>query len=78
MVDETSEKIPVTTEAVTQDIVCRPKPFQLKSVQRDPAKIEKALKAWDSVKELLKTYPEDIRSAQYALDWMQFIETEKL
>jgi hypothetical protein len=77
-VDEKGEKIPVSTEAVTQGIVCRPKPFSLKLVQRDENRIQKVLTAWENAKEMLKGYPEGNRSTQYAEDWARFTENEKL
>ncbi|OQD75613.1 hypothetical protein PENDEC_c006G05526 [Penicillium decumbens] len=76
--DENGNKIPVSTEDVTQGIVCRPTPFPLKMVQRDPQRIEMVLKAWDNAKELLAQYPDGIRSTQYASDWKAFTENEKL
>jgi len=45
-VDENGKEIPVSTEAVTQGIVCRPKPFSLRLVERDPARTVKVIKAW--------------------------------
>lgn len=77
-VNEKGEKIPVSTEAVTQGIVCRPEPFPLKLVERGPARTQKVLKAWENAKELLQTYPEGIRSTQYAPDWPRFTANEKL
>ncbi|KAJ9144501.1 putative Cytochrome P450 oxidoreductase [Pleurostoma richardsiae] len=76
-VDEKGEKIPVSTEAVTQGIVCRPKPFPLKMVRRDPKRIAMVTQAWDNAKELLSRYPEGIRSTQYADDWKEFTLNEK-
>jgi cytochrome P450 len=77
-VDEQGNKIPVSTEAVTQGIVCRPAPFPLKLVQRDPKRIEKVVKAWDNAKEMLKTYPDGIRSTMYAKDWAGFTASETM
>lgn len=76
--DENGLKIPVSTEDVTQGIVCRPVPFQLKLVERDPARTQKVLTAWDSAKELLSHYPEGIRSTQYAAEWKAWTQQENL
>lgn len=73
--DENGNKIPVS-ENVTQGIVCRPVPFTLRMVERDPARTAKVLKAWDSAKELLSQYPDGIRSTQYAPDWKAWTEKE--
>lgn len=73
--DEKGEKIPVTEE-VTQGIVCRPVPFKLRLIERDPARTAKVLKAWDNAKELLSHYPGGINSTQYAPDWKNFKATE--
>jgi hypothetical protein len=77
-VDENGEKIPVSTEAVTQGIVCRPKPFAYKLVERDAARTQKVLRAWDNAKELLSRYPQGIRSTQYAKEWSEFTANESL
>jgi hypothetical protein len=77
-VDDKGNKIPVSTEAVTQGIVCRPMPFEYKLVERDPQRTAKVLKAWDSAKDLLSTYPEGIRSTQYVHDWKDYTAKEKL
>jgi cytochrome P450 len=74
--DENGQKIPVSTEDVTQGIVCRPVPFKLRMVERDPARTQKVLKAWDSAKELLSHYPDGIKSTQYAPDWKAWKEKE--
>ncbi|KAK4941895.1 hypothetical protein LTR10_018225 [Elasticomyces elasticus] len=76
-IDENGNKIPVSTEAVTQGIVCRPQPFQYKMVERDPKRTQRVLKAWDNAKELLTKYPEGIRSTQYVSDWKDFTAKEK-
>ena len=76
--DEKGNKIPVSTEAVTQGIVCRPMPFAYKLVERDPERSKQVLKAWDNAKGLLSKYPEGIRSTQYAKYWRGFIAHEKL
>jgi len=75
--DQYGNKIPVSTEAVTQGIVCRPAPFQLKLVERDSARTQMVMKAWDNAKDLLSQYPDGIRSTQYANDWFAFKATEK-
>lgn len=77
-VDANGEKIPVSTEAVTQGIVCRPKPFPLKLVQRDEKRTAMVVKAWDNAKEMLEGYPEGVRSTQYASDWAKFTSEEQL
>jgi cytochrome P450 len=74
--DEQGNPIPVSTEAVTQGIVCRPKPFPLKLTERDPKKTAMVLKAWDNAKELLSRYPEGIKSTQYQKDWAEFTKNE--
>ncbi|KAL1885084.1 hypothetical protein Plec18167_001741 [Paecilomyces lecythidis] len=74
--DENGKPIPVSTEAVTQGIVCRPVPFQYKLVERDPAKTKMVLKAWDNAKGLLSRYPEGIKSIQYQKDWADFTKGE--
>lgn len=74
--DENGKPIPVSTEAVTQGIVCRPVPFQYKMIERDPAKSKMVLKAWDNAKELLNRYPEGIKSIQYQKDWEEFTKNE--
>ncbi|KAJ5133076.1 hypothetical protein N7448_001895 [Penicillium atrosanguineum] len=75
--DENGNKIPVSTEAVTQGIVCRPTPFAYRLVERDHERTKRVLKAWDNAKELLSKYPEGIRSTQYAKDWKDFTTHEK-
>lgn len=74
--DENGEKIPVVDE-VTQGIVCRPLPFKIKLVERDPSRTAKVLKAWDNAQELLNTYPGGINSTQYATDWRNFKANER-
>lgn len=74
-VDHKGNKIPVS-EDVTQGIVCRPVPFQLKLVERDTARTAKVLKAWDNAKELLNTYPDGINTTKYAPYWKAFKATE--
>lgn len=76
--DESGNPIPVSTEAVTQGIVCRPIPFPMKLTERDPAKTQLVLKAWDNGKELLNRYPEGIRTTQYHKDWEEFTSNESL
>ncbi|KAL1999237.1 hypothetical protein VTN02DRAFT_4837 [Thermoascus thermophilus] len=76
--DENGKPIPVSTEAVTQGIVCRPKPFPLRLTERDPRKTKMVLKAWDNAKELLSRYPEGIKSTQYQKDWAEFTKEEVL
>jgi cytochrome P450 len=75
--DEKGNEIPVSTEDVTQGIVCRPKPFPFRLRRRDPGRIEMILKAWDNAKELLARYPDGIRSTQYVNDWKEFTAVEK-
>jgi len=77
-VDEQGHKIPVSTEKVTQGIVCRPVPFQMKIVHRDEQRIQIANKAWRNAKDLLSKYPEGLRSTQYATAWKQFVASEQL
>lgn len=76
--DETGKPIPVSTEAVTQGIVCRPVPFKYKLTERDPVKTKMVLKSWDNAKELLSRYPEGIKSTQYQKDWDDFTKNEVL
>ena len=76
--DESGKPIPVSTEAVTQGIVCRPVPFPMKLTERDPARTKMVLKSWDNAKELLSKYPEGIRSTQYQKDWEEFTKNEVL
>jgi hypothetical protein len=47
------EKIPPSTEAVTQGIVCQPKPFPPRLVERDVELTKKVSKGWKNAKELL-------------------------
>ena len=76
--DKSGNPIPVSTEAVTQGIVCRPVPFQMKLTERDPAKTQVVLKSWESAKQLLSKYPQGIRSTQYQKDWEEFKKNEVL
>lgn len=76
--DEEGKPIPVSTEAVTQGIVCRPQPFPLQMTQRDPKRTEMVLKAWDNAQELLGRYPDGIKSTQYQKDWAEFTKAEVL
>jgi len=76
-VDDNGENIPVSPDAVTQGIVCRPRPFEYRLVERDPKRTAMVIKAWDNAKDLLARYPEGIRSTQYANDWKAFKESEK-
>ncbi|KIW96772.1 uncharacterized protein Z519_02163 [Cladophialophora bantiana CBS 173.52] len=75
-IDESGQKIPVNTDAVTQGIVCRPQPFKYRLIERDPQRTQRVLKAWDNAKDLLSRYSEGIRSTEYAKDWKEFIENE--
>jgi hypothetical protein len=74
--DENGNKIPVSTEAVTQGIVCRPVTFAYKLVEREPERTRRVLKAWTNAKDLLSHYPEGIRSTEYAKDWAGFTADE--